>query len=61
MVQFKNFDSMTSLSTSRMENIGDEESNPTPFKGAPALLDYSVKQFEHNMKFAEEEVVHPLR
>lgn len=46
------------LSTSRMENIGDEEA---PFKGAPALLDYSIKPFEKHMKFAEEEVVFPLR
>lgn len=48
------------LSTSRMENIGDNE--PTnPYKGAPAILDYSLKEYESYMKHAEEHVVYPLR
>jgi hypothetical protein len=43
-----------------MENIGDNE--PTnPYKGAPAILDYSLKEYESYMKHAEEHVVYPLR
>lgn len=49
------------LFTSRMENLGEEKESVHAFKGAPALLDYSIKDYERNMKFSEEEVVYPIR
>jgi hypothetical protein len=30
-------------------------------KGAPAILDYSLKEYEKHMKYGEEHVVYPLR